>query len=181
MKSIGKILLKCKAFAQRKTTRSTLAGLCSIASTTKCAISQENLEKEHMISYLTDVEGNWDFFRRFIAISKVVQHDPLSSDPTDLCLRDNSMFIFGGDVCDKWTGDFKTMNALLKLKNRYPDRVIIILGNRDINKLRLSSELSDEGMKVPIDELIGQQASPPSLSLLFCFFPLFLPFLLLLF
>ena len=34
-------------------------------------------------------------------------------------------------------------NLLVDFHDRYPDRVFLIMGNRDINKLRLLSELSD--------------------------------------
>ena len=45
------------------------------------------------------------------------------------------------------------MRALVGLKKRYPDRVHLLVGNRDLNKLRLSSELSDFDMNMDIDDI----------------------------
>jgi len=51
-----------------------------------------------------------------------------------------SYFVFGGDAFDK--GDDETVTRLLiAIKDRHPDRVFLLLGNRDLNKLKLSSEL----------------------------------------
>ena len=41
-------------------------------------------------------------------------------------------------------GDIRVLRALTRLKEKYPDRVFLILGNRDVNKLRLPSELLPE-------------------------------------
>ena len=38
-------------------------------------------------------------------------------------------------------GDIRVLRALLELKEKHPDRVFLILGNRDVNKLRLPTEL----------------------------------------
>jgi len=64
-------------------------------------------------------------------------------------LKDNCGFIFGGDVCDRGIGDVTIINDMVSLKERYPDRVNFILGNRDINKLRLPVELSKVHLSQP--------------------------------
>lgn len=63
-----------------------------------------------------------------------------------------------GDVCDKGIGSIRITrqlvalkkkyhltprNAIHSTKKRYGERVILILGNRDINKMRWTSELED--------------------------------------
>ena len=53
---------------------------------------------------------------------------------------------FGGDVCDKAPGSLQITQQLVSAKKRYPDRVFLIVGNRDMNKLRLLFELTDEAM-----------------------------------
>ena len=45
------------------------------------------------------------------------------------------------------------MRALVDLKLRHPSRVALIVGNRELNKLRMSSELSDAEMKRPLDQI----------------------------
>jgi hypothetical protein len=52
-----------------------------------------------------------------------------------------SAFVFGGDLFDRGKGDLRIARQLLGLKKRHPDRVVLLLGNRDINKMRLTSEL----------------------------------------
>jgi hypothetical protein len=42
---------------------------------------------------------------------------------------------------------------MVALKKKYPDRVVLLLGNRDINKMRFTSELADE----EIENLEGQE------------------------
>jgi len=52
------------------------------------------------------------------------------------------MFIYGGDSQDKGPGDIRFVTMLLKLKEQFGERVIFIIGNRDVNKLRLRTELN---------------------------------------
>ena len=54
-----------------------------------------------------------------------------------MILNENCHFIYGGDVCDRGRGDIRILTDLVNLKEKYPDRVHFILGNRDVNKLRL--------------------------------------------
>ena len=91
-------------------------------------------------SYVTDVEGNVNYWNNFINISRVVNRE----EDGRLTLKENSGFIFGGDSVDKGNGDIRVVRDLLQLQRDYPDRVHLIIGNRDANKLRFSSELENE-------------------------------------
>jgi hypothetical protein len=65
---------------------------------------------------------------------------------SELILKDGCYFVFGGDACDKRDGTIRFVNLMLKLKRRYPDRVFLLVGNRDQNKLRFLSELTEHDL-----------------------------------
>ena len=94
------------------------------------------------IAYMTDVEGSWQFWNRYIGMSRVLSRD--SGPSGALRLEDGAYFVYGGDVTDRGPGDIRVQRELIELQRRYPSRVHLILGNRDLNKLRLLSELCDE-------------------------------------
>lgn len=147
-------------------------------------------EKETLIGYVCDVEGNLCYWHRYLAISTVlervdlcklkhynhftsnaghrelridtaidvntyycksvkyqnsgvdtVEDDGFSIKGYELKLKDNCHFVYGGDVCDRGSGDIQILSDLIELKRTYPDRVHLILGNRDINKIRLKFAL----------------------------------------
>ena len=52
--------------------------------------------------YVTDIEGNYDYWERYIHISRVLRRSESSSL---LELRDNCSLVFGGDVCDRGPGE----------------------------------------------------------------------------
>ena len=58
--------------------------------------------------------------------------------------KNDSIFIYGGDTQDRGDSDIRFVNILLKFKEDYPERVIFIIGNRDANKIRIYSELSEK-------------------------------------
>jgi len=91
------------------------------------------------IGYFTDVEGNFDYFQKYLSLSGVLQQDKDGS----LLLKEGAIFVFGGDVCDKGIGSIRITRLLVALKKKYGDRVRFIMGNRDINKMRWTSELDD--------------------------------------
>lgn len=100
--------------------------------------------------YVTDVEGHAGFWNGYLSISKVLFRDPESGE---VKLRDNSGFVFGGDSVDKGSYDIRFVKDLLNLKKKNPDRVVLLIGNRDANKLRFHSELHDEFIKnFPVDQ-----------------------------
>lgn len=104
------------------------------------------------IEFLTDVEGNWDYFVESASASEVLEWrgpDRGLWGPGELCLRDGGIFVFGGDAPDKGPGDIRFVKTLLSLKRRYPQRCFIVLGNRDVNKLRFFAELGDAGKFQP--------------------------------
>lgn len=64
-------------------------------------------------------------------------------------LADRAAHPAGGDVCDKGGetgGSVRVTTSLVRLKCKYPDRVFLLLGNRDLNKMRFTSELAAEQM-----------------------------------
>lgn len=94
------------------------------------------------IGYVTDVEGNLDFFRKYVALSGVLKW----ADDDNLALEEDCYFVFGGDAVDKGPGDIRLCRLLTKLKQRYSERVFLLVGNRDLNKLRMTSEFSAKAM-----------------------------------
>ncbi|CAJ1376934.1 unnamed protein product [Effrenium voratum] len=95
------------------------------------------------IGFLTDLEGDLDTFERYVASKDSVLR---RSPGGPLRLGDSKAFVFGGDLFDRGKGDLRLARELLKLKETYPERVFFLLGNRDINKMRLSAELSEEAL-----------------------------------
>ena len=61
---------------------------------------------------------------------------------------------FLGDYFDKGPYVLSTIEHIVKLKNRYKERIYIILGNRDINKLRLLYEV-ESVLPIPRNEGYG--------------------------
>jgi len=102
--------------------------------------------KNTKIEFFTDVEGSWDYFLRFTANSEVLYWGDDERGvwgPGTLMLHEDCVLVFGGDTSDKGPGDIRFVKTMLSLKQRFPDRVGLILGNRDINKLRFWSELAE--------------------------------------
>lgn len=110
--------------------------------------------REARITYVSDVEGHFDYFCRFVELSSALSFVTGSGvadaagvahmrEAPELELADGWHFVYGGDSCDKGPGSIRFLQSLAMLKAKYPDRVHLILGNRDINKMRLTSELAD--------------------------------------
>jgi hypothetical protein len=100
--------------------------------------------KKQLVSYVSDLEGNYDYWKSFITKSEVLQR--LSSG--EVVLKDPGFqFIHGGDVCDRGKGDLRILRELIALKKKYPDNIHFLLGNRDVNKLRLPVALHEAVLK----------------------------------
>ena len=98
------------------------------------------------VAFMTDVEGNWEYFVKCLELSPALQLLAISDDgAADIELRPGWHFVFGGDSVDKGGavgGSIRVVKSLVRLKKRYPQRVHLVLGNRDLNKMRLTSELA---------------------------------------
>ena len=118
------------------------------------------------VSFSTDWEGNINYALRYAS-----EHSHgLTVESTDgfvpvFGLRPGFRFVYGGDVCDHEPGDLRCAAALVLLKERYPSRVTLLLGNRDLNKMRLKSELMPEALRRPAHLVEGAWWSPQRLEL----------------
>ena len=74
--------------------------------------------------------------------------------------------MYGGDAGDKGPGDIRLVRALVALKRRYPRRVYLLVGNRDLNKLRFVAELSPDDMTRPLSEIPSPHWDPTAPSFL---------------
>ena len=87
-------------------------------------------------AWLSDVEGQWDKLESFCAGNPVVS---LSGDA--LAVAPGCLFVFGGDAVDRGPAGQRILRALAAVKFRQPGQVVLLAGNRDLNKLRLCREL----------------------------------------
>ncbi len=88
--------------------------------------------------HITDVEGSLARLRSFVERADGVAFD----DAGDIVVDDDTIFVFGGDAVDRGPWSRAVVELLVRAKARAPERVVLLGGNRDINKLRLPRELS---------------------------------------
>lgn len=88
------------------------------------------------IAYVSDVEGQWERLSGFAA-----RVDGVRLEGDRLELADGWTFVFGGDAIDRGPWSRRIVRTLLDAKRRYGPRVVLLAGNRDLNKLRLVREL----------------------------------------
>jgi hypothetical protein len=92
---------------------------------------------DYPIAYLTDVEGQWEKLASFCAGNPHVHLDAEGR----LRVRPGATFVFGGDAIDRGPDGRRVVATLLEARRRQPSQVVLLAGNRDINKLRLVREL----------------------------------------
>jgi hypothetical protein len=125
-----------------------------------------NGHAQFRLGYVTDVEGNLDYFLRHVVQSKVLRIQHSSQQSLRLDLQDPCCyFVYGGDAVDKGPGDIRLVRALVDLKKRHPDRVYLLVGNRDLNKLRFTAELADDDMDRPVADIPPPHWDPQAPSL----------------
>jgi hypothetical protein len=88
------------------------------------------------IAYITDVEGRWDKLEGFARDNPYVR-----IEGERLLVAEGATLVFGGDAVDRGPDALRVVSALLDARVRQPSQVVLLAGNRDINKLRLAREL----------------------------------------
>jgi hypothetical protein len=88
------------------------------------------------IAYITDVEGRWDKLEGFARDNPYVK-----LEGGRLVIAQGATLVFGGDAVDRGPDALRVVSALLEARLRQPSQVVLLAGNRDINKLRLAREL----------------------------------------
>jgi len=96
-----------------------------------------DLRENHDVSYVTDVEGQWPKLESFCRANPGV-----TLEGTHLRVERGFTFVFGGDTIDRGPHGLRVLRALVEAKTRQPEQVVLLAGNRDINKLRLARELT---------------------------------------
>lgn len=108
-----------------------------------------------LIEFITDVEGNWEYWCSQFEASKA-----LEGTPNKPKLKDGWMFCHGGDVVDRGSGDIRICKAFTQLHHNHKERVILIAGNHELGKLRFASELAEgEERRLDVSSL-SMQAAP---------------------
>lgn len=113
---------------------------------------------DHDVAYVTDVEGSWERLESFCRDNPQVRLD----DDGRLQVTAGATFVFGGDAIDRGPAARRVVRTLLEAKERQPEQVVLLAGNRDLNKLRLVRELEghlprrapDEVRALPRAELL---------------------------
>ena len=89
------------------------------------------------VAYVTDIEGRWEKLETFAA-----RCPDVTLVGGDLRVRDGAVLVFGGDAIARGPDGRRIVRALLGAKQAQPSDVILLAGNRDINKTRLVRELA---------------------------------------
>src|SRR5690242_7335086 len=92
---------------------------------------------DHPVAYLTDVEGIWEKLASFCRDNPHVHLEAGGR----LVVRPGATFVYGGDAADRGPDGLRVVRTLLEAKRQQPSQVVLLAGNRDINKLRLAREL----------------------------------------
>jgi len=104
------------------------------------------------IAYVSDLEGNLVKLQAFFEAHELFERGQDGKHH----LVEGAWFVHGGDVPDRFYGGLQVVEELVRLKNETPDRVVLIAGNRDMNKVRLIPELSRAAMRAGPTEAIEE-------------------------
>lgn len=105
---------------------------------------------DHDVAYVTDVEGSWTRLESFCRNNPIV-----SLEGETLSVREGATFVFGGDAIDRGPWSRRVVRTLLAARERQPEQVVLLGGNRDLNKLRLARELDGFPPKRAPDDVRG--------------------------
>lgn len=89
--------------------------------------------------FVTDLEGRNDRLQQLIAAGKLRR----SGNTLDFVHPNDphERLVFGGDLVDRGVNSIEVTEQLVDLKRRYPQRVTLLWGNRDLNKIGMLHDL----------------------------------------
>jgi len=104
--------------------------------------------KDCQIAYVTNIEGHWHYLCNYVeqslALRFVKPGDPRQArGPLELELIDGWCFVFGGNAVGAAPGSLRVLGTLTALKEKYPARVILLMGDRDVHHMRIAAECTD--------------------------------------
>ena len=69
-------------------------------------LSHEHIRQKcgKAIAYVTDIEGNYDYWQRYLKMSNALYKVDASNGSYSVKLRDECEFVYGGDICDRGPG-----------------------------------------------------------------------------
>lgn len=105
----------------------------------------------YTISQITDIEGSLPYLSDIVKLDPMLKGTwtPNNNGEHELTEMDFAKYdsehyvVITGDSVDQGCCDRKVVNILTNFKNKYPTRVRLIGGNRDMNKLRYLNELKN--------------------------------------
>ncbi|RYE93572.1 MAG: hypothetical protein EOO75_04070 [Myxococcales bacterium] len=109
-----------------------------------------------VVAYLSDAEGLWSKLESFAHDNPWVR-----LADSRLEVAPGAVFVFGGDAIDRGPAARRIVSTLLEAKERQPGQVVLLAGNRDINKMRLPRELTGHPPRRAPDEM--RAADQPTL------------------
>jgi hypothetical protein len=96
-----------------------------------------NFSEDTNIYCFSDIESNMPSEIKELMFQNT--GNKIDYTPIDL-LSTKRAIVFTGDLIDRGAYTIRNLSNMLKLKEKYPDNVILIGGNRDINKIRMYHE-----------------------------------------
>jgi hypothetical protein len=99
------------------------------------------------VFHLTDVEGSSAFFTAIKNSNMIRWHSKRGLEFKTNSLGSKPYFIFGGDATDRGHHDLAITEALVDFKERHPENVILLVGNREIKNTRFTIELAPEWIR----------------------------------
>jgi hypothetical protein len=104
-------------------------------------VSALHHQTNRTVAYVTDVEGCIERLLSFCAKHTLVRIEDPGTPQERLVVAPGSTFVFGGDAVDRGPAGRRVVSLLLEAKLRQPNHVVLLGGNRDLNKLRVLREV----------------------------------------
>jgi hypothetical protein len=120
-------------------------------------------DRHFIIEVMPDVEGCWNKVISFISKSRIftIGSNFGPENFKQIKMRSNSKFVCLGDTIDNGPNNLAILRFLKFLKEKYGNQVVFIIGNRDLNKIRLKFEIMNYKPRINLSRLVPGNNQPP--------------------